>query len=187
MNVKSWLRRNPQPAKLTLDGTTVPIGTGPKRWQEACDTIDAMDGSRLQAHDASGAVLRATTLDRETDDDAPAATSSTSNDLQHLATLLATAWKDGAEVGRRKEDDGFNKLVVVVEIMSTRLAQIETAWQQMLVVQSELYAELAEARASEGEGEGSVMGIIGQAMAERSVKKKLPAANGKASSAKGEA
>lgn len=110
VNIKSWLRRLPQPAKLRLDKkTVVRVGEGKNKWRDCIDTILAQQPHILEALDGDGEVIRTTELTAEgdQDDSPPAPKDGPNTELAQLGALLKEAYVDGAKA----HADAYQKLL----------------------------------------------------------------------------
>jgi hypothetical protein len=72
MNLRAWLRRAPKPAQLRCDGQLIPVPSAGNQWAQLEETILALGATRVEALDASGAILRATQLESVDDAAVPA-------------------------------------------------------------------------------------------------------------------
>lgn len=158
MNIRSWLRRKPQPHSLRVDGRAVAIGTGARKWGDLLDTLDTLGGARCEALDSSGTVLRACDLGSDEAPGAPDVSRETAgvgplNDLGALVTMSRLLSEHADQAAARHESAyryGFDTLTSIVSMLAARLTAIEGAWHKTLVASAE-----AAAAAAEGSGGSS--------------------------------
>lgn len=171
VNLRSWLRRNPQPASVRVDGRSIPMGTGARRWADVEATILAVGGSSLEALDASGQLLRATQLDGECADtsatpgqpraSAPVSTLDQGALLGQFAQLLSAAYQQGASATRESYALAFTENTNLVKLLANRLGSLEVAWQRAMTQTAQLQAEVAQGSSSDD----SVLSLLGPALA----------------------
>jgi hypothetical protein len=138
-----------------VDGQRVAVPSSPRRWHELADTIVALGGARLVACDARGGTLRATEIADDDDDAAPAAPAPSApaaprgagSDLALMSSLLADAYRVGAETSMRALSKAIEEHTALVRLLADRLGAIELAWQRSLVSHARLVGDLAQARA----------------------------------------
>lgn len=169
MPLRRWLRRTPQPAKLRLDGTEISVPKGGNKWQVAADSVVALGGERLEALDATGAVLRVLALgdDDDTSTVAPAPIASHHqqplSDVVLLARLLAEASDAGARRHAEAYSLAFTKMAGLVETFASRLSLLENAWQKAMTTAARAQADAILAQAQPDEA-GDEAGAAIQAM-----------------------
>jgi hypothetical protein len=135
MNVKSWLRRIPQPTKIRFDKKTlVNVGQGKNRWKDVFDAIITMQPNLVEALDSEGALIRATELasEEEAKETEEALTTEKQSDLAQLGKLLLDAYKAGASAHAESYKLAFEENTKLVTVLSNRLGGLEQAWQQTL-------------------------------------------------------
>jgi hypothetical protein len=165
-DLRSWLKRSPQPSRLTVDGREVAVGSGRGRWRDAEETIRELGGQVVQALDAEGRIIRAATL---LDDDAPAETPAneparpappvSDNPQIAIAQLVLEATDRGAARHAEAYERAFNSMTRLVELIADRLTNVEAALQEQL----DARAEAAE-QSSGGDSLGAtVAAMVGQA------------------------
>lgn len=155
MNVKSWLRRVPQPVKLRFDRKKiVRVGEGKTKWRDIIDMVTLEQPSVLEALDADDVVLRMTELaDAEAKEEDAAAAKEPKLPpefavLQAFGKLLLDAYVKGAEQHAKAYELAFGENTKLVTALSMQ------ARNQQQVIEAQLSARLEAA----GEG-GSVGGI----------------------------
>ena len=166
MNLKSWLRRAPPPAVIVLDGgKRLAIGEGPRRWQDAADTIESLGATRLEALSNDGTVLRATSLegDESPGELAAKAPAPGTSDLAIFARLLSEAYVTGATATKASYELAFTENTKLVALLASRLGALEVAWQKSMAGTANLQAALAQASAG-GDGEGGVGELLAMMM-----------------------
>lgn len=132
--LRRWLRRQPHPARLRVDGRDVAVATGAQCWLVTEESVLALNPSRIEAIDPNGVCLRAMTLDNdgsdegEGDDDVP----TNGSDVVLLARLIGEAHDAGARRHAEAYAKSFDKLVELVNILANRLGGLETAWQKAM-------------------------------------------------------
>lgn len=158
MNLKSWLRRVPQPNSIRLDQKeVVRISEGKNKWRDVLDVIALRQPSTLEALDANGHVIRITELqpDRvDDDDDKGAAGKGPKSELAELGALIAGAYKSGAEQHAAAFQLAFAENTKLVQVLAERLGGLEKAWQTTLEQRAE---ELAAHAAASGDGGESLL------------------------------
>lgn len=167
-SLRRWLRRQPHPARLRVDGRDVAIATGAKMWLVTEESVLALNPSRVEAIDANGVMLRALILDRdddaEEDDDAEKDKGGT--DLVQLARLIAEAHDAGARRHAEAYSLAFSENTKLVHILAQRLGGLETAWQKAMQQSAQANANAlalaAEAAAAQSDGDpaGQAIGAM---------------------------
>lgn len=161
MNLKSWLRRQPMPTKLRLDGKRLlVIGNGKTKWVECLRSIDQLQPTTLEALNEEEHVLRVTTLKGapEDDQDEDEKPSSKMTELATLARIITESNDRAAERHERAYALAFEKNYDLVQVLSDRMAGLETAWQTALAQR----AKDLETRESETEEEDPGAAAIGR-------------------------
>lgn len=172
MNIRAWLRKQPQPFKLRVDSKDVALPEGKWKWADAERTIGAMNGSKVECLDNAGGVLRACVLgdDGETED-TKAASSPKESELVLIARELRIAADEASQRHEAAYRYAFDAIVSMFTAQSGRLASLETAWQKMVLA----------AAAPQGEDAGlleTLLGGVVQGRAERAAEA-AAASNGK--------
>lgn len=179
MNLKSWLRRVPQPQKLRCDGKkTVLVGQGKNKWRDALITIEGLQPSLLEALDGDDAVIRATQLQGDDDDEGGAKPVDAKDDdqLSRIARIVLEATDAGAKRHAEAYQLAFQENTKLVALLADRMSKLEGAWQTTLENRA---AELA-AGAGGDEALGPLLTMLAPLMAKMEQPKKLPAKpNGK--------
>lgn len=134
MNVKSWLRRVPQPTTLRLDRKKVlRIGEGKTKWRDVLDAIELEQPSILEALDSDGAVIRITELAAAEEKSAePGKDEKPQSELAQLGRMLLDAYRAGADQHAKAYELAFAENTKLVGVLADRLGGLETAWQQTL-------------------------------------------------------
>jgi hypothetical protein len=155
-NLKTWLRRQPQPVAVLADDTRVEVPDTPRKWADLEETLATLAPSKLVALDAKGATLRAVQL---TENEAPAAKPATplQSDLQVLSALLAQAYKCGAETATNALSASTKANTELVTLVTGRLNALEVAWQKTLQSNAKLITELGQAGAG---GDGGDLALL---------------------------
>lgn len=176
-NLKSWLRRTPQPHSLrytTSDDEERELqlsSNARNRWKDAADALEEMGAMRVEALDKDGKVLRVGVLreedDRATADPAAKAEVQKSKDTAALALVLDSqgkriceAFEKGAEAASRGQDN----LVDVVQILTV---QWTSTMQAVHTLSMQLAKALRAAGGSEEAGDdlqGPMQQMMGMAM-----------------------
>ncbi len=190
INLKSWLRRHPQPYKLRTDlGKVLMVGDGRSKWADLEATLATLAPQSLEALDANDQVLRATRLEME-DEIEQSTKSSEDRKGQREATYvqIARLLNEAHDAGAKRVGEGylncFEKLYALVDILSQRLVGIERAYQAQ--IDQRASDALAMVEAAKSGGSGPLDGLIGQMVADAMTKQpaaaaaKTPPANGKA-------
>jgi hypothetical protein len=130
--LRRWLRRQPHPTRLRVDGRDVAIATGAQMWVVTEESVRALNPSRVEAIDGNGVMLRALMLDRDEDDQDEKQEKGGGSDLVQLARLLAEAHDSGARRHAEAYALAFSENTKLVSILAARLGGLETAWQKAM-------------------------------------------------------
>lgn len=170
-SLRRWLRRHPQPVRLRVDGKDVAIASGANQWSTTEESIRALGGNRIEALDANGTCLRATTLgttgappsDDDDDDRSSDRGRFRESDLVTMSRLLAESYQSGARQHAEAYEKGFSALLGLVGMVTNRLTALETAWQKSMHATARAQADLliAQAEASAGGEEGGLGQLLG--------------------------
>jgi len=188
MNLSAWLRKTPQPHFVRLDGDKkieVPHGKGSK-WRDVIRTIEALGGSKVEALDAQGSIIRATQLDEDEPEkkgETPLAVCETcGGSLNHFASLLA----DGYEKGAKGGEPLLMRAMEFIERQAQRLSAADREIDKLRAINARQTAEImmlknAPAGASD---EGGVMqamlaGVLQAAAGTPMLAVEQPVPNGK--------
>lgn len=175
MNVRSWLRRVPQPSSLRCDGKkTIQVGQGKNKWRDAVQTLEALQPSLVEALNEDGAVIRVAHLnddDDQGDAKAPLPSEGQSEQAQ-LAALILEATDRGAQRHADAYALAFGKMTDLVGILANRLQGLEVAWQKTLEARA---ADLAAAAPAD-QAEAGIAGLLASVVASQA---SPPAPNGK--------
>jgi len=144
---RKWLLTHPRPARVRVHvtGEATPRELvclqGGASWAKCADTIDAFSPRLIEALDAAGAVLRATSAEQlaeaaeapadeasapryaEEDPTAPLAGDS---ELETFARLLERAHEVSGERAMHFVSTAFDKIVEIANVQSTRLERMQT-------------------------------------------------------------
>jgi hypothetical protein len=169
-NVRSWLRRQPQPHSCrvkTREGTTktVALPEGARRWAKAEATLAALDPDVVEALDHKGNVLRAFDTGHPPDDeddeepDSPSILDASKDvhppsRIVEMSRIVADVSDRAAARHENAYKQAFDMLVHIVTTMSARLEGMEKAWTQMLNLQTR---EVAKQKPKEPEDEATAM------------------------------
>jgi hypothetical protein len=149
MNLGSWLRKTPHPHTIDVDGKKVQVPNGGSKWRDLVRTIETMKGSQITALDSAGNVIRALTIDEDSDDDkAPKGDS----DVQVFARLIAEAYEKGTKSYAPLLDSAMG----FIEKQGQRLAKAEAEIDRLRVHNARLRVEAAEASV-QPESEGGMI------------------------------
>lgn len=139
MNLRDWLRREPKPHALRVDGQPVQLSSGRWRWADAERSIIALGGSKLEAVDAAGTVLRATLLEGNLEPDVePQSSPSTSSpgsprtELAELANIIGAAYRDAYAGANVQTEQAHRRLCEVTQLVCERLTGVEAAYQRTI-------------------------------------------------------
>lgn len=170
MDIKWWLRKNPQPVTLLCDGKKVALASGPRKWADTVETIRAMGATRLEALSADGTVLRVVELDanevdaqaeEEPEQKAALANVSKLTELAQLAQILGDISDRSARRHEAAYAMAFKEFAGMNAAVLERLSSMEQAWISSLNTISELKMQLADAIAeAKGDNDNSMMGSI---------------------------
>jgi hypothetical protein len=158
MNLRSWLRREPQPDSILADDQRIEIPDSPRKWAELTETITALAPQKIVALGPKGQTLRAFILDENAvldDAEKPGKPTALQSDLVAVAKLLADAHRAGADTMRSAMEE-HTKLV---RLLADRLGAIEVAWQKSLRSHAQLIMDVAQARA-ENAGEDAILSSL---------------------------
>lgn len=176
-SLRRWLRRQPHPAKLRVDGREVAVATGSNQWAATEETVLALNPSKVEALDANGVMLRAMTVgDRDDDDDSDKPRAPVISELAQLAQLLNDSADKAAQRHAAAYELAFTKMVGLLEMGFQRLGSLEGAWQKAMhqtalaqsnAVLTSAEAQAALAQAQQGSGDpasDAIQALIMQAM-----------------------
>jgi hypothetical protein len=150
--LRSWLRRQPVPVALRLDGKQkLLIGANSHtKWKDAQAALEEYAPRMIEALDDAGNVLRVRVVEQDDEpvDDSSAASAARmaneNRDIQ-LANVIMEAGDRGARRHGEAYALAFEKMYGLVEVLSQRLGGLETAWQETLNQRAEdLVARAAE-------------------------------------------
>jgi hypothetical protein len=133
MNVRSWLRRLPQPAKVRLDRKqVVRVGEGKNKWRDVVDVILTQHPHILEALDGDGNIIRVTELEEQGDDATTAdgdkrASPGPNTELAQLGALIKDSFESGAKQNREFFEAIVGKYAALAESVINRNAQLENA------------------------------------------------------------
>ena len=133
-------------------------------WAQLEETIGALGASRIEALDASGAILRATTL--EPDDEpqaAPAATHAGDGNLDRLARIIAEAHDAGARRHAQAYETAFARQLELLGVVAARLTSLETAYHRSVTQVAQLQLDAAAASGGD-DATQAITGMLAAAM-----------------------
>lgn len=162
MNVRSWLRRIPQPVRVRLDRKKLlNVGEGKNKWRDVVQVIELEQPSTLEALDADGSVIRMTELQ---DPAEPATTEVGAGPvgklppefavLQAFGALLLDAYVKGAEQHAKAYELAFAENTKLVTALS----------QQSRNLQHSLEDQLAQRLANAEGGDDGALSSLGPLM-----------------------
>lgn len=151
--LRAWLRRQPHPNRLRVDGRDVAIATGSNHWAKTEETVLAMDPSKVEALDSTGGILRVTTLRDDDELEEERAKPQEESEVVQIARLLNEAHDAGARRHADAYKAAFEENTNLVRILAERLGGLEAAWQQAMQQSAQAQADaiLAAAKGSEDE------------------------------------
>lgn len=173
VSFRAWLRSIlPEPVALVLDnGERVVIGKGAKRLAMAEDTIRAKDPDSVDAVDKDGGVLRTYTFrEREKEPElpelleVPEPKTEDQRTLQHFASLISHAYRQGAQDHAAAYRENSGQLVELVNSALGRVAGLEKLLNQMLkdvredAIEAREQLELAREANADANGSPSPLG-----------------------------
>lgn len=172
----TWLRRNPQPAKLRLDGRLI-IAVSPdgkSRWADCIESIGAAGATKVEALNEAGETLRTTRVDVDESLDLEEAAAKRARDAEQdkqgqfvqIARLIQEANDAGAARHADAYSLAFDKMVGMVQILSDRMAGLESAWQGTLESRA-VELQNATPEAEEVDPAGAAIGTLIQMAAAR--------------------
>lgn len=163
MNLRSWLRRTPKPATIRVDGAQlVPVPNSGNVWAQLEETLTALNASRVEALDASGAILRAAQL-RDDDEETAPAKQGGGSELGQLARIIADAHDAGARRHAAAYETAFAKQLELLSVVASRLTALETAYHRSVTQVAQLQLDAAAANASD-DGTNAITGMLAAAM-----------------------
>jgi hypothetical protein len=169
-SLRRWLRRQPQPTRLRVDGRDVAIATGANHWAVTEETLRSLNPSRIEAIGEAGVMLRAMSLDRADADDETATPARSETELTTLARIIADAHDAGARRHAEAYQMAFSENTQLVTILATRLGHLESAWQEAMQAAAQAQADAmaadaeAAAAASGDPAGGAVAAMLAGAM-----------------------
>jgi hypothetical protein len=157
VNVRSWLRRMPQPVRVRLDRKKeVRVAeNGKNKWRDLVDVITLEQPAILEALDADGVVIRMTELndpdakDEEAKEAAGPKLPPEFAILQAFGKLLLDAYVKGAEQHARAYELAFGENTKLVTTLSLQARSLQQS------LEAQLAARL-EAVEAAGGGEGGL-------------------------------
>lgn len=154
MDIKSWLRKAPQPVALLCDGKRVAVSDGPRKWADTLDTITSMGTTRLEALAADGTILRVVELtggevdqadEKQTPGAANLAALSKLGELAQLAQILGDISDRAAARHEGAYKLAFGEFGKINAAILDRLTAMEQSWIMSLNTIAELKMQLADA------------------------------------------
>jgi hypothetical protein len=157
-NLSRWLRKMPQPVRVVADDKTIDVPKHGRGWKELCQTIEALEPSKLTCLDGQGAILRSTVLDGG--DDKPE-TSPELSDVQLFAKLISEAYDKGSKVNQPLIDS----IMMFLERQSQTLAKANADIEKLRNENHRLRAEILKLSAApEVDEDQSALGILASAL-----------------------
>jgi len=190
---RSWLLTQPRPASVNLtlasgEVRKLPVAPAPN-WAKVAQTIDAMQPTLIEALDAAGNLLRATSPglvddtevepeDPSTESERNAKPSSSDVPLEVFARLLAQAYAHSTDVAFSRMVDLFAAVNRRSEALERSLdathKMLRRAWEEQIAVQ----AEVAQAQAATEDPLKDLVGAFVGGQAQAAVAKHVNGANG---------
>jgi hypothetical protein len=168
MNLRAWLRKSPAPVKVQCGRNVISVPDSRTKWADVEETLEATaeHGDKIQALDASGALLRAFVWeDADGDDAAPSsrAPKASESELVLLARELNNASDNGARRHEAAYALAFDRLTGLCQTIADRLTAMETMWSKSMLAQARAQADsiVAAAQAQQAGGDSDVMKILG--------------------------
>ena len=178
MDIKSWLRKQPQPSHLLCDGKKVAVSTGPRKWADTAETVLSLGTVRLEALADDGTTLRVVEL--EAGEAAPAedkgakpgpdlAGLSKLGELAQLAQIIGNVSDQAAMRHQAAYAMAFAEFAKMNSAVLERLSAMEQSWVLSLNTIAEMRMQLvdaiAEAKHAEQDDSGGMVGqLLGAAM-----------------------
>jgi hypothetical protein len=157
-NVRAWLQRKPQPARLkTDDGTEIAIGSGRAKWSVAERNIAELAPAEVKALDAGGRVLRILSFaeDGEANADQRGLQITNQHDRDiKIAEIISKVSDQSALRHEQAYAKAFEKMCFIVELVVRRLTAAEN---QNARLQRELEIVAAQRAEETGEDKDDVM------------------------------
>ena len=157
MNLRAWLRRTPQPTRLLVDGKTIPMPDGPRRWADLEATIEALDASRIEAYGPDGGLIRATVIEADGQIKTAAADAppkpSGPTELAQLGSILTAACDAPAKRHAEAYEHAFNAIVSIANASMAQAAQLQAALQAQQQKTLDLQERLIQTQAPDDVGE----------------------------------
>lgn len=162
MNLRSWLRRKPEPVRVKADDIVIAVPDSPRKWSELEETILAKGASRVECYDATGTLLRAMSLDEGTDEPAKAnAASPEETMLVRFAELLTQASDASAARHADAFTHAFNTMATITKTISDRLYVMEKNWQAAMIATAQAQAQVVAAQAEAEAAQTGNDGVLG--------------------------
>lgn len=183
MNLKSWLRRVPQPVKIRAGKAILVVGEGKNKWRDCIEQIEHMQPSRLEALDADGNIIRGVDLESEGEGEpgsrARGKDENTDSELVRLARIISEAHDQGAQRMATAFGNAFQEYGALIGTLSQRLTAVEGSWQALL-------AQRAQDVENGASGTDPLQGMMAQMIAGKmmSVGTEAPKPNGKGKNGK---
>jgi len=180
MNIRSWLRRDPQPTTIRVqsatDGTkTLALVDGGRKWSDAERNVLALDPVRIEALNKDGEVLRAHDFgsagadEKEERDESLTLSGEVGENKQLvlMARLLHEAHESGSArheaawaSTRQAYEVAFTKFYEMVVMLVQRLTSAENAQQKQIASIVELQVALARAEAQGGGNDEMIKTLV---------------------------
>lgn len=174
MNVRSWLRRVPQPSKIRLDNKkVVRVGEGKNKWRDVVDVILTEHPHIVEALDSDGDVIRVTELEAdgsESDQDAREP-SQKSTELAQLAAIIKESWLEAANANRAQYEGIIAKYTELAQLVVNRNVQLETTVEKTW---EEKAAEIASGNGDVAAIMNGPLGVLINAVMGRMLEPKKP-------------
>lgn len=161
MNLRSWLRREPQPVRVIADTRTIQVPAGPRKWAELEETIVSIGATKVEAIGADGSLLRVVNLETEESSSGGGAIgrgTSGLSEMAQLATIIAEASDRAAQRHADAYRLAFEENTKLVGLLAERLGSLESSWMRTL-------DQLAEARQQGQSDNGEIQALIATALA----------------------
>ena len=141
--LRRWIARHPHPSSLRCDDgeKTVRVGVTRSKFRDAENALAGVSG-RIEALDESGAILRAIDVEVPEGSEAAKKKAAVGQDSnQAMLTRFAELLTDGMDKAAARHEAayrmGFDHQATLINLLSTRLSQLEKAWHGMIMAQPE--------------------------------------------------
>lgn len=168
MNLKSWLRRSPQPAVIVSGERSIRVPDGPRKWAELEETITELGLSRIEARDAKGAVLRVVTLETDGEGNTEATEAATEKrERESVASMIDAVGRVYATAYQQAANSNAGVITALTQMNGNLSAQLASSINSFMTTVNVLIQErldaaeiAAEAAAANGDSNGLIAGLL---------------------------